>query len=64
MGIEKLIPLAFAMAMTAAASGRLPQIICEVQIAQYKLLKDSQSTSWGMAKLLPVRGTKIATKNR
>ncbi|HMN68967.1 MAG TPA: hypothetical protein PKC28_10555 [Bdellovibrionales bacterium] len=64
MGIEKLIPLAVAMAVTAAASGRLPQIIREVQIAQYKLLKESQSSKWGKAMLLPVRGTKTATKNR
>ncbi len=63
MGIEKLIPVAVVMAVTAAASGRLPQIIREVQIAQYKLLKDSQSSKWGKAMLLPVRETKTATKN-
>lgn len=63
MGIEKLIPLAVAMGVTAAASGRLPQIIREVQIAQHKLLKDSQSSKWGKTMLLPIRETKTATKN-
>lgn len=52
MGIEKLIPLAVALAISAAATGRLPQMIREIQIAQFKLLKESQSSNWGRAMLI------------
>ena len=53
MGIEKLVPVALALAISAAASGRIPQIILNLQIAQLKLLKESQSSNWGRAMLLP-----------
>lgn len=56
MGIEKLASAALIAVMTAAASGHLPGLVREVQIAQLKLLKDSQSSKWGRAMLLPVRG--------
>lgn len=55
MGIEKLAQAAVAVVMIAAATGQLPKLVREVQIAQLKLLKDSQSSKWGRAMLLPVR---------
>lgn len=62
MGIEKLIPLAIALAISATASGRLPQIIREIQIAQFRLVKDSRSSKWVPAMLLPTL-KKAARKN-
>lgn len=53
MGIERLAQAAVMAALLAAATGHLPKFIREVQIAQYKLLKDSQSSKWGRAMLLP-----------
>lgn len=47
MGIEKLIPWAVSMAFMAAASGQLPRVIKQVQIAQLEVLKGSQSSKWG-----------------
>jgi hypothetical protein len=44
MGIEKLTQAAVAAVMMAAVTGQLPKLVREVQIAQYKLLKDSQSS--------------------
>ena len=64
MGIEKLVPLAVAMAIALAASEQLPEILKQVQIAQYKLLKESQSSKWGKAKLLPERKAETATTKR
>lgn len=58
MGIEKLAQATVAVAMIAAATGQLPKLVREVQIAQFKLLKDSQSSKWGRAILLPVRKSK------
>lgn len=55
MGIEKLAQAAVAAVMIAAATGQLPKLVREVQIAQLKLLKDSQSSKWGRAMLLTVR---------
>ncbi len=52
MGIEKLAQAAVAAVMIAAATGQLPKLVREVQIAQLKLLKDSQSSKWGRAMLL------------
>lgn len=63
MGIEKLAQAAVIMAMAAAATGQLPKLVQEVQIAQFKLLKDSQSSKWGRAMLLPVRKSEDSRTN-
>ena len=55
MGIEKLAQAAVATVMISAATGQLPKLVREVQLAQCKLLKDSQASKWGRATLLPVR---------
>ena len=43
MGIGKLIPVAVALAMITIARGQLPTALKEIRIAQYKILKESQS---------------------
>jgi len=58
MGVEKMIPLALAVVMAAASVGQLPRFIREVQIAQLKLLKESQASKWGRPLLLPIRHQK------
>jgi hypothetical protein len=55
MGIQKLVSAALIGVIAAAATGRPPQLVREVQIAQLKLLKDSQSSKWDRAMLLPIR---------
>ncbi len=52
MGIEKLIGLAMALGILAASTGQLPKTIKAVQIAQLKLLKESQASKWPKATLL------------
>lgn len=64
MGIEKLIPMVVTIVMMAAATGRLPMLTREVQIAQLRLLKASQSSRWGQALLLPTPGEKSATRSK
>jgi hypothetical protein len=54
MSITKLIPIATALAMTAAATGNLPRIILQVKLAQFQLIKDSQASKWGKPFFLPV----------
>ncbi len=44
MGIEKLTPVALAVVTAAAAVGQLPRLIWEVQIAELRLLKDSEAS--------------------
>ena len=44
MGIETHAQASVTAVMIAAATGQLPKLVREVQIAQYKLLKDSQPT--------------------
>lgn len=52
---NKLIQTAVAAALIAAASGQLPRFVKAVQIAQFKLLKESQASKWGKPMLLPVK---------
>ena len=54
MGIEKLIPVAVAFAMMAAASRQLPRLVREIQIAQLRLLKESQPSTWGKRAIEPL----------
>lgn len=53
MGLNKIIELAAILAILAAATGQLPRLIREVQVAQLHLLKASQTKSWGQALLFP-----------
>lgn len=53
MGINRAIEVAAILAILAASTGQLPRLMKTVQIAQLKLLKQSQSASWGKAMLLP-----------
>lgn len=55
---NKLIQVAVAAALVAAATGQLPELpkfIQQVRVAQYQLLKDSQASKWGKPMLLPVK---------
>ena len=36
-----------ALALLASATGQLPKVIREVQMAQYKLLQESSTSTWG-----------------
>jgi hypothetical protein len=47
MSTAKLIPIATALAMAAAATGNLPRILLQVKLAQLRLIKDSQASKWG-----------------
>lgn len=55
MGLNKLVEAALIVVLLAAAAGQLPRFVNAVRIAQIQLLKDSQSSKWGRAMLLPVR---------
>ncbi len=55
MGLNKLIEAIAVVVILAASTGQLPRLVREVQIAQLRLLKASQSKSWGQALLLPGR---------
>jgi len=46
-GIGKIIEIAVALSIIASATGQLPKIIRKVQIAQYKLLAESNTSTWG-----------------
>lgn len=54
MGIKQLIQVAALFATLAVSSGHLPRILHAVRIAQLQLIKESQTSSWGRAMLLPV----------
>ncbi|MBP9682517.1 MAG: hypothetical protein KBD76_14010 [Bacteriovorax sp.] len=53
MNIDGLIKLSLTLAITAALTGQLPKVVKEMRIAQLKVLKESQSSKWGMPMLLP-----------
>lgn len=59
MGIEKVIPAVLTLVMVAAATGHLPRLVREVQIAQLKLLEASQSSRWGRVLLLPEKSLRL-----
>jgi ribonuclease D len=54
MGLNKLIDAALVVVMLAGASGQLPKLVQKIRVAQLELLKESQSSNWGKAVLLPV----------
>ena len=60
---NKLIEAVVVFVFMAAAAGQLPRLIKTVQIAQYKLLKDSHASKWPKAMLF-VTNSEIALKPR
>lgn len=50
----KLIEAVVIFVFIVAAAGQLPKFIQAVQVAQYRLLKESQASKWGRAMLLPI----------
>jgi hypothetical protein len=55
MGLNKLIEAAFVVIVVAAVAGQIPRLVQTLRVAQLQLLKESQSSKWGQAMLLPVR---------
>jgi hypothetical protein len=53
--ITRPIQVYVAATLAMAALGQLPQLLQSVQIAELRLLKDSDSAKWGRPFLLPVR---------
>ena len=53
--MKSLIAIAVALAFAAVATGNLPKILKQVQIAQLHLIKDSQASKWPKAMTLPSR---------
>lgn len=51
---RKLVEGALIVVLMAAAAGQLPRLNHLIRVAQIQLLKDSQSSKWGRAMLLPV----------
>lgn len=60
---NKLIEAAVAIVFAIASTGQLPKFIRAVQIAQYEVLKASQSSHWGKA-FLPENQSKKMRKNQ
>lgn len=52
---RKLVEAALFVVLLAAAAGQLPRLNHAIRVAQIQLLKDSQSSKWGRAMLLPAR---------
>ena len=46
-GIEKIIEAAIAVTLFLSATGQLPKVVRQIQIAQVKLLQESNTSSWG-----------------
>jgi hypothetical protein len=53
MGIDKIIEIAVALTLIASATGKLPQVIRKVQMAEFRLLQESKTDTWG--KLLIIK---------
>ncbi|MFN8371242.1 MAG: hypothetical protein U0T83_11550 [Bacteriovoracaceae bacterium] len=47
MGIEKLISISVMLAILTASTGQIPRVIKVISVAQFKLIKESQSSTWG-----------------
>ncbi len=52
MGLEKIYSLGVSLVIVAAMTGQLPKVIRTVQVAQLKLIKESQASKWPKAGLL------------
>lgn len=55
MNLEKLINFGVAVAIVAACAGRLDQFTWQVRLATFKVLKASQTSTWGSPKFLKER---------
>ena len=55
MNFTKLGETALIVVLMAAAAGQLPRFVQTLRVAQLQLIKDSQSSKWGRAMLLPVK---------
>ena len=53
MGLNRLVEAALIIVLLDVAAGQLPRLNQAVRLAQIQLLKDSQSSKWGRAMLLP-----------
>lgn len=53
MGIRQLIQVAAIFATLAVSTEQLPRILNAVRVAQLQLIKESQTSNWGRAMLLP-----------
>lgn len=53
--MKTLIAIAVTLAFTTLATGNLPKILKQIQIAQLQLIKDSQASKWPKAITLPSR---------
>lgn len=51
--MSKLIAIAATLAALTVSSGQLPKALRQLRVAQLHLIKDSQTSKWGQAMLLP-----------
>jgi len=56
MGIDKIIEIAVALTIIASATGQLPKVIREVQMAEFRLLEQSKTKTWGKLLVIKNRG--------
>jgi hypothetical protein len=50
--VDKIMPIAVTLALWAAGTGKLPEIIRQIHIAQAKLLWESRASNWGSLLIL------------
>jgi len=53
MGINKAIEAVAIFTVLVVSTGQVPRLVHQAQVAQLRLLKASQSSSWGHALILP-----------
>jgi hypothetical protein len=53
MNLDKLVPVAIAFALLAAATGNLPKVIKQIRLAQAHLIQDSKASNWGTPWMVP-----------
>ncbi len=53
MNLDKLVPVAIAFALAAAATGNLPKVIHQIRLAQAHLIQDSKASNWGTPWMVP-----------
>ncbi len=52
MGLEKLIQVIAILATLAASTGKLPQLILQIRMAQARLIQETKASNWGVPMLL------------
>lgn len=52
MNIDRLVPIAVALALIASSTGHLPSIIVAIHKAQAALIQDSKASKWGHLPML------------